>query len=153
MSVERGVAQSGSAFGWGPKGRWFKSSRPDYFFTPGPARLRAGLAQDLACGLSILRPDQDLVRPSRSYPVAGPGPGVRQPRYAIEVGTAQQRAEQLGLRLIGGDLNYNPTIGAGRGHRIDRNVVRSSSEKACGCSQAAKWPPSSRASLKCMSFG
>jgi hypothetical protein len=23
------VAQSGSAFGWGPKGRWFKSSRPD----------------------------------------------------------------------------------------------------------------------------
>ena len=27
----RGVAQSGSAFGWGPKGRWFKSSRPDFF--------------------------------------------------------------------------------------------------------------------------
>src|SRR3954471_14417956 len=26
----RGVAQSGSAFGWGPKGRWFKSSRPDF---------------------------------------------------------------------------------------------------------------------------
>ena len=25
----RGVAQFGSAFGWGPKGRWFKSSRPD----------------------------------------------------------------------------------------------------------------------------
>jgi hypothetical protein len=24
------VAQSGSAFGWGPKGRWFKSSRPDF---------------------------------------------------------------------------------------------------------------------------
>ena len=23
------MAQSGSAFGWGPKGRWFKSSRPD----------------------------------------------------------------------------------------------------------------------------
>jgi hypothetical protein len=29
VSCERGVAQSGSAFGWGPKGRWFKSSRPD----------------------------------------------------------------------------------------------------------------------------
>jgi hypothetical protein len=28
-SAPRGVAQSGSAFGWGPKGRWFKSSRPD----------------------------------------------------------------------------------------------------------------------------
>ncbi len=25
----RGVAQSGSALGWGPSGRWFKSSRPD----------------------------------------------------------------------------------------------------------------------------
>ena len=29
MTPERGVAQFGSAFGWGPKGRWFKSSRPD----------------------------------------------------------------------------------------------------------------------------
>ena len=27
--MPRGVAQSGSAFGWGPKGRWFESSRPD----------------------------------------------------------------------------------------------------------------------------
>src|SRR3954453_12798395 len=27
----RGVAQSGSASGWGPEGRWFKSSRPDAF--------------------------------------------------------------------------------------------------------------------------
>src|SRR5690349_13866407 len=26
----RGVAQSGSALGWGPSGRWFESSRPDY---------------------------------------------------------------------------------------------------------------------------
>ena len=28
-AVPRGVAQSGSALGWGPSGRWFKSSRPD----------------------------------------------------------------------------------------------------------------------------
>ena len=27
--ADRSPAQSGSAFGWGPKGRWFKSSRPD----------------------------------------------------------------------------------------------------------------------------
>ena len=27
----RGVAQSGSALGWGPSGRWFESSRPDHF--------------------------------------------------------------------------------------------------------------------------
>ena len=24
------MAQSGSALGWGPSGRWFESSRPDY---------------------------------------------------------------------------------------------------------------------------
>ena len=29
IGPRRGVAQFGSAFGWGPKGRWFKSSRPD----------------------------------------------------------------------------------------------------------------------------
>lgn len=28
-SPSRGVAQLGSAFDWGSKGRWFKSSRPD----------------------------------------------------------------------------------------------------------------------------
>ena len=28
-------------------------------------------------------------------------------------------------------------------HRSDLNVARISSEKVCGCSQAAKWPPSS----------
>jgi hypothetical protein len=30
MGRPRGVAQSGSALGWGPSGRWFKSSRPDH---------------------------------------------------------------------------------------------------------------------------
>ena len=30
----RGVAQSGRAFGWGPKGRRFKSCRPDWFGGP-----------------------------------------------------------------------------------------------------------------------
>src|SRR5213592_25033 len=35
----RGVAQLGSAFGWGPKGREFKSRRPD----SGEARFRSGL--------------------------------------------------------------------------------------------------------------
>ena len=24
------ICTTGSAFGWGPKGRWFKSSRPDF---------------------------------------------------------------------------------------------------------------------------
>ena len=28
--IIRAVAQSGSAFDWGSKGRWFESSRPDY---------------------------------------------------------------------------------------------------------------------------
>src|SRR5437764_639739 len=30
IAVPRGVAQPGSAFGWGPKGRRFKSDRPDF---------------------------------------------------------------------------------------------------------------------------
>src|SRR3954452_7095691 len=35
----RGVAQPGSAPGWGPGGRRFKSSRPDYGHRPGPESL------------------------------------------------------------------------------------------------------------------
>ena len=31
MRATRGVAQSGSALGWGPSGRRFKSCRPDHF--------------------------------------------------------------------------------------------------------------------------
>ena len=31
MPASRGVAQSGSALGWGPSGRRFKSCRPDQF--------------------------------------------------------------------------------------------------------------------------
>src|SRR4051812_14792980 len=38
-----------------------------------------------------------------------------------------------------------------RGQRSDLKVARSSSERICGCSQAAKWPPSST-SLKWMSL-
>ena len=29
VTLVRGVAQSGRALGWGPSGRWFKSSLPD----------------------------------------------------------------------------------------------------------------------------
>ena len=42
----RGVAQSGRAFGWGPKGRWFKSSRPD----SSKLLLRKQLHQSLMVG-------------------------------------------------------------------------------------------------------
>jgi hypothetical protein len=42
-SHPRGVAQSGSAFGWGQKGRWFKSSRPDSLNGP-RCRLWSGRA-------------------------------------------------------------------------------------------------------------
>jgi hypothetical protein len=33
------VAQSGSALGWGPSGRWFKSSRPDFSKLAAECRL------------------------------------------------------------------------------------------------------------------
>ena len=38
----------------------------------------------------------------------------------------------------------SPALVAVTGYeRSDRNAVRISSEKSCGCSQAAKWPPRS----------
>jgi hypothetical protein len=82
----RGVAQSGSAFGWGPKGRWFKSSRPDLakarsgraFVVPGI--LGYGLALGVGCaewisyeqgsGMSIGR------RAFPAYPVSVLAPGL-----------------------------------------------------------------------------
>ncbi len=39
-ATRRDVAQSGSALGWGPSGRRFKSGRPDFF--AGSRRNRAG---------------------------------------------------------------------------------------------------------------
>ena len=41
----RGVAQFGSAFDWGSKGRWFKSSRPDFSLSVGTRGTRAGQVQ------------------------------------------------------------------------------------------------------------
>ena len=41
--VCRGVAQFGSAFGSGPKGRWFKSSHPDHRKSPETLRFRVFL--------------------------------------------------------------------------------------------------------------
>src|SRR3954453_18978084 len=34
LALRRGVAQSGSASGWGPEGRWFESRRPDFLRDP-----------------------------------------------------------------------------------------------------------------------
>ena len=31
--IGRGVAQPGSALEWGSRGRWFKSSRPDFYLS------------------------------------------------------------------------------------------------------------------------
>ncbi len=51
--MPRGVAQSGSAPGWGPGGRWFESSRPDH--TPG----------------KISRAPKDAGAPKKSAPAKG----------------------------------------------------------------------------------
>jgi hypothetical protein len=40
------VAQFGSAFGWGPKGRWFKSSRPDIPITRSAVLGRAAILKE-----------------------------------------------------------------------------------------------------------
>jgi hypothetical protein len=82
------VAQSGSAFGWGPKGRWFKSSRPDDSETgERPPRGRAHVAftvrvQQLPRGLTLVDTPpgepQPLVRCERDVTVE-PHP-AREPR-------------------------------------------------------------------------
>ncbi len=44
QGLNRGVAQSGSVLDWGSSGRWFKSSRPDFFYFSaghGPAFRKA----------------------------------------------------------------------------------------------------------------
>jgi predicted NUDIX family NTP pyrophosphohydrolase len=53
----RGVAQSGSALGWGPSGRWFKSSRPDI-------KTSAGI---LLFRLIAGEPEMLLVHPGGPY--------------------------------------------------------------------------------------
>ena len=44
MPASRGVAQSGSALGWGPSGRRFKSCRPDQFSTQ--TNFRSGISSE-----------------------------------------------------------------------------------------------------------
>src|SRR5438067_11671437 len=68
----RGVAQSGSALGWGPSGRWFESSRPDW-----PACGRAWLCR---CGGGrgyALSPAALLARRAHTCPIgATSSPGL-----------------------------------------------------------------------------
>ncbi len=55
MPAYRGVAQFGRACGWGPQGRWFKSSRPDSSQREwGPAR-GLGSAFQKSCDCRLLR--------------------------------------------------------------------------------------------------
>ena len=73
----------------------------------------SGRTQDLASGLGVAPGDHDLVLARGSQAVARSGPAVGQPGYALDVGAAQERAEQLGLRLILDDLNRDKCVGAG----------------------------------------
>ena len=43
----------------------------------------------------------------------GPGPAVRYPGQALDAGATQDRAEQLGLGLATGDLDYDPVVHLG----------------------------------------
>ena len=71
-----------------------------------------GSAQKLACILRVPRADQDVVGSDCPEAVTSPRPAVRQPRQALDAGATQDRAEQLGLGLAAGDLNYDPIVGA-----------------------------------------
>ena len=70
----------------------------------------SGCVQDLACVLRVLWADQDVVRPHGAQTVSSPGPAVRQPGQALDAGATQDRAEQLGLGLATGDIDYDPVV-------------------------------------------
>ncbi len=76
----------------------------------------SGSVQDLAGLVRVPRADQDVVRSHGPDAVTCPGPAVGQPGQALDAGAAQDRAEQLGLGLASGDLNYDPVVGAS--HRL-----------------------------------
>jgi hypothetical protein len=65
------VAQLGSAFGWGPKGRWFKSSRPDQINAIGSSRQLATVVPKRAILQHILMAalDPSRRRPSSEFDV------------------------------------------------------------------------------------
>jgi hypothetical protein len=101
----RGVAQSGSAFGWGPKGRWFKSSRPDLTKPPHSRRFRASRhrAFPLVRGpfgvqfpkpLCLVRTPRGARRSGLRPRAPGCGPGGR----GFESGRSPSSAIPLGTR-------------------------------------------------------
>ena len=52
LLFKRGVAQFGSALDWGSRGRWFKSSRPDFYNLPFAKCLHSYVEQ----GTGLKRP-------------------------------------------------------------------------------------------------
>src|SRR3954447_15529745 len=74
----------------------------------------SGFVQDLACVLRVLPADHDVVRPHGAQPVSSPGTAVRQTGQALDAGATQDRAEQLGLGLATGNLDYDPVVHLGR---------------------------------------
>jgi hypothetical protein len=71
-----------------------------------------GAVQELAGVVRVPGADDNVVGPHGSQAVTCPGPAVGQPRHALDAGATQERAEQLGLGLATGDLNYDPVVGA-----------------------------------------
>src|SRR2546423_10879260 len=68
----------------------------------------SGSVQDLAGLVRVPRADNNVVRPHGPEAVTCPRPAVGQPGQALNVGATQDRAEQFGLGLATGDLNYDP---------------------------------------------
>jgi hypothetical protein len=65
------------------------------------------------CVSRVLRADHDVVRPRGAQPVSSPSPAVRYPGQALDARAKQDRAEQLGLGLATGDLDYDPVVHLG----------------------------------------
>src|SRR5688572_15377621 len=68
--------------------------------------------QGLAGVVRVPGADHNVVGPHGPQAVTCPGPEVGQPGRALDAGATQERAEELGLGLATGNLNYDPVVGA-----------------------------------------
>ena len=76
----------------------------------GAIRSLLGRAQELARGIRVLWPDQDLMGSHRRQAVAGPSATVGQSRQTFDARTAQPRAKQLSFGLGPDDLDDDQLV-------------------------------------------
>src|SRR3954447_3306995 len=123
LTLRRGVAQSGSASGWGPEGRWFESSRPDLPRLLWPGFLRVGRPTP---GAPSRAPSDPLV--SASVPAGvravGVAVGVAAARRSTAAGTHSARADHVPGEVVAPEVVREAVAGRLAGRVLRERVER-----------------------------